>query len=109
MTDGRITDEARWRWPRSAGWPLAWRTGPTKPVAPASRRRTDHGGRHVAGHAIGVPGLLAGALTDLFGLVESGALRAVPGGEYAMSEARLAHEALRSRGTVGKLMLDPTR
>ena len=34
-------------------------------------------------------------------------LRVVAGGEYALADARLAHEALRSRGTTGKLVLNP--
>jgi NADPH2:quinone reductase len=112
MTGGRITDEsvvALAPFGRLAFYGMANRTSP-KPVAPASllAHSTTVAGMWLA-HALRVPGLLADALTDLFGLVESGALRAVPGGEYAMSQAHLAHEALRSRRTVGKLMLDPTR
>jgi NADPH2:quinone reductase len=58
-------------------------------------------------HAVRVPGLLAGALADLFQLVESGRMRAVPGGDYPLSQARQAHEDLRARRTVGKLVLNP--
>ncbi|KZB87495.1 quinone oxidoreductase family protein [Amycolatopsis regifaucium] len=47
------------------------------------------------------------ALDDLFSLALAGQIRAVAGGEYALSDARAAHEALRSRGTSGKLLLDP--
>ncbi|WP_020664721.1 quinone oxidoreductase family protein [Amycolatopsis benzoatilytica] len=61
-------------------------------------------------HAFGLPGNVFGtALSDLFGMVEAGKLRAVAGGEYALADARAAHEALRSRGTTGKLLLDPRR
>jgi len=61
-------------------------------------------------HAFGLPGNVFGtALTDLFGMVEAGKLRAVAGGEYPLADARAAHEALRSRGTTGKLVLDPRR
>ena len=60
-------------------------------------------------HAFRVPGLLPGAMADLFALVAAGDLRAVAGGEYPLSEARRAHEDLRARRTVGKLVLDPTR
>jgi len=59
-------------------------------------------------HVFRLPGNIFGtALTDLFDLVREGKLKAIPGGEYALSDARGAHEALRSRKTVGKLLLDP--
>ncbi|MFI2363222.1 zinc-binding alcohol dehydrogenase family protein [Promicromonospora sp. NPDC019610] len=60
-------------------------------------------------HVFRLPGNLYGrALTELFDLARSGQIRAVAGGEHPLSDARGAHEALRSRGTVGKLLLDPT-
>ena len=40
-------------------------------------------------------------------LVEAGTLRAVAGGDYPLSQARRAHEDLRARRTVGKLVLNP--
>ena len=56
-----------------------------------------------------LPGNVVGrAMTDLFELALAGKIRAISGGEYSLSEARKAHEALRSRGTVGKLLLDPS-
>ncbi|MEV7039074.1 NADPH:quinone oxidoreductase family protein [Amycolatopsis sp. NPDC051061] len=59
-------------------------------------------------HVFRLPGNVFGtALTELFGLVLEGKLKAIPGGEFALSDARGAHEALRSRKTVGKLLLDP--
>ncbi|MFD8492222.1 zinc-binding alcohol dehydrogenase family protein [Amycolatopsis sp. NPDC059657] len=61
-------------------------------------------------HALSLPGNVYGrAMTELFELAVAGKIRAVAGGEYGLSEARKAHEALRSRGTVGKLLLDPAR
>ncbi|WP_410604790.1 quinone oxidoreductase family protein [Amycolatopsis sp. lyj-90] len=61
-------------------------------------------------HVFQLPGNVFGtALTELFDLVQARELRAIPGGEYALSDARAAHEALRSRGTMGKLLLDPTK
>lgn len=61
-------------------------------------------------HVFRLPGDLYGtALNELFDLARSGRIRTVAGGEYALSDARAAHEALHSRGTVGKLVLDPTR
>jgi NADPH2:quinone reductase len=59
-------------------------------------------------HVFKIPGNVFGrALDDLFSLALAGQIRAVAGGEYALSDARAAHEALRSRGTSGKLLLDP--
>ncbi len=61
-------------------------------------------------HVFKLPGNVFGqALEELFALVRDGRLRAISGGEYALSDARSAHEALRSRGTVGKLLLDPAK
>ncbi len=110
MTGGRVTDEsvaALAPFGRLAFYGMANRTQPT-PLAPASLLAHS---RTVAGmwlvHAVRVPGLLAGALTDLFQLVESGRMRAVPGGDYPLSQARQAHEDLRARRTFGKLVLNP--
>ena len=59
-------------------------------------------------HVFSRPGNLFGmAMNELFELAVAGKIRAVSGGVYGLSEARKAHEALRSRGTVGKLLLDP--
>jgi NADPH2:quinone reductase len=61
-------------------------------------------------HAFTLPGNVFGrAMTELFDLALAGKVRAISGGEYGLSEARKAHEALRSRGTMGKLLLDPSR
>jgi NADPH2:quinone reductase len=57
----------------------------------------------------GDPRLLGDPLTELFGLVADGTLRPIVGGEYALSEVATAHEDMRARRTVGKLVLDPTR
>jgi len=38
-----------------------------------------------------------------------GELRTVVGDTYALGDARQAHEDLRARRTVGKLLLDPSR
>lgn len=45
-------------------------------------------------------------MTELLDLVVRGELEVLTGGRYALADARSAHEALRSRGTVGKLILD---
>ena len=44
---------------------------------------------------------------ELLDMVASGELRAIVGGTYPLGEARRAHEDLRERRTVGKLVLDP--
>jgi NADPH:quinone reductase len=52
---------------------------------------------------------LAAPMRELLELTAAGELRPVVGGTYGLSEARRAHEDLRSRRTVGKLLLDPSR
>ncbi len=112
MTGGRVTDEslaALAPFGRLAFYGMASRALPT-PVSPASllAHSTTVAGMWLV-HAMGVPGLLQTALDELFALVAAGQLRAVAGGDYPLSEARRAHEELRSRATVGKLTLDPSR
>jgi NADPH2:quinone reductase len=112
MTGGRVTDQslaALAPFGRLAFYGMASRQEPT-PIPPAkllARSQT------VAGmwlpHAFRIPGLVPAAMAELFDLVGQGRLRAVAGGEYPLSEARRAHEELRSRRTVGKLVLDPSR
>ena len=53
--------------------------------------------------------MIAEPLDELFGLVASGDLRVIEGGEYGLSEARRAHEDMQARRTSGKLVLDPSR
>lgn len=55
------------------------------------------------------PAMLSLPLAELFALVQDGKLRAIIGGEYGLSEIATAHEDMRARRTVGKLVLDPTR
>jgi NADPH2:quinone reductase len=112
MTGGRITDQslaALAPFGRLAFYGMANRT-PPEPVAPASllAHSTAVVGMWLM-HAMGVPGLVEGAVADLFELVRAGRLRAVAGGDYPLSQVREAHQAMRSRTTVGKLTLDPNR
>ncbi len=61
-------------------------------------------------HAMRDPArLLAGPMAEMMDLVTRGDLRAIVGDTYPLSEARRAHEDLRARRTVGKLLLDPSR
>jgi NADPH2:quinone reductase len=112
MTGGRVTDEslaALAPFGRLAFYGMANRQQP-KPVPPGSllAHSTTVAGMWLP-HAFRFPGLVAGAMTELFDLVAAGRLRAVAGGEYPLSEARRAHEDLRARRSVGKLVLDPSR
>jgi NADPH2:quinone reductase len=45
---------------------------------------------------------------ELLEALATGALRVTIGGVYPLSEAARAHEALESRTSAGKLLLDPT-
>jgi len=112
MTGGRVTDQslaALAPFGRLAFYGMASREQPS-PIRPGNllSHSTTVAGMWLA-HAFLLPGdVLRPAIAELFSLVSEGTLRVVPGGEYALSEARKAHEALRSRNTVGKLVLDPS-
>jgi NADPH2:quinone reductase len=88
---------------------MAGREDPT-PVAPGALMARS---RAVIGfwlaHCMRRPEMLAGPMTELFRLAADGRLRPLVGGEYALSEARRAHEDIRARHTFGKLTLDPSR
>lgn len=58
-------------------------------------------------HCMTKPGMMDAAMTDLIELVDSGKLRTIDGGSFPLSDARAAHEAIRGRGTSGKLILVP--
>jgi NADPH2:quinone reductase len=112
MTGGRITDQslaALAPFGRLAFYGMANRQPPT-PVAPATllAHSTTIAGMWLP-HAFRLPGVMPQAMAELFALVAEGRLRAINGGEYALSEARRAHEDLRARRTTGKLILDPSR
>ena len=59
-------------------------------------------------HCLARPEMVASALQGLFGLVAGGELRAVVGETYPLADAPRAHRDLAGRGTVGKLVLDPS-
>jgi NADPH2:quinone reductase len=85
-----------------------------EPTAPVDLGRLTVRSQGVIGfwlaHAMRDPArMLRGPMTELLDLVARGELRAVVGDTYPMSEARRAHEDLRGRRTVGKLLLDPAR
>jgi NADPH2:quinone reductase len=113
MTGGTVTDQslkALAPFGRLAFYGMASRKPPT-PVSPATlmAHSTTIAGMWLA-HVFQLPGNVMGtALDELFTLVTEGRLRVVAGGEYALGEARRAHEDLRARRTTGKLVLDPSR
>jgi NADPH:quinone reductase len=82
-------------------------------AAPVDPSRLMKGSKTIAGFWLADcfrnPALLGDPLAELFDLTASGKLRPIVGGEYALSEVATAHEDLRARRTVGKLVLDPTR
>lgn len=57
--------------------------------------------------AVGTPDMVARPLTELLAMVQRGELRPLPGQSYPLAEARLAHEDLRGRRTMGKVILTP--
>ncbi|MEU4608617.1 zinc-binding dehydrogenase [Kribbella sp. NPDC023972] len=82
-------------------------------AAPIDASRLMKGSKTIAGFWLAdcfrEPALLGDPLAELFDLTASGKLRPIVGGEYALSDVATAHEDLRARRTVGKLVLDPTR
>ncbi|MGW6275979.1 quinone oxidoreductase family protein [Kribbella sp. NPDC055071] len=81
-----------------------------QPIAPA---RLMKGSKTVAGFwlvdSLRDPKRFAGALSELFELTANGELRPIVGAEYGLSEVAQAHQDMRDRKTVGKLLLDPSR
>jgi NADPH2:quinone reductase len=90
---------------RSVIYGMAGRV-PPQPIDPGMLMGTS---RAVIGfwlvHAAAKPGMMDASVKDLLQLIESGELKVIVGGSYPLADARLAHEALRGRGTSGKLIL----
>lgn len=59
-------------------------------------------------HCFAKQDMLHPPMRELLDLTLAGQLRPVVGATYPLADARLAHESLRSRGSVGKLLLDPS-
>jgi NADPH2:quinone reductase len=113
MTGGTVTDQslaALAPFGRLAFYGMASREQPAPIQAPALLKYSTAVIGMWLPHVFGLPGeVMRRAMTELFELAAAGDLRVVSGGEYGLGEARLAHEALRSRRTAGKLVLDPSQ
>jgi NADPH2:quinone reductase len=113
MTGGRVTDQsiaALAPFGRLAFYGMASREQPKSVQLGALLSHSTTISGMWLPHALSLPGNVFGtAMAELFDLSLAGKIGAVPGGVYGLSEARKAHEALRSRATVGKLILNPRR
>lgn len=112
MTGGRVTDQslaALAPFGRLAFYGMAGRVEPSKVSPRELQRRSATVSGFWLMHAFARPELLAEAYAELTARVAAGALRVIRGGDHPMSDVRQAHEALRSRRTTGKLVLDPRR
>ena len=58
-------------------------------------------------HCFGKKELMNDVIEQLFALVVAGKLKPVIGATFPMSQAAIAHKAMRSRETTGKITLDP--
>ena len=58
-------------------------------------------------HLTRTPELIGEAMSDLFEAVLAGELEPIVGNTYPLADARRAHEDIRARGTIGKLVLTP--
>jgi NADPH2:quinone reductase len=94
---------------RIATFGMAGRVAP-KPVDPSALMI---GSRSVIGfwltNCIGRPGMIHEPMAEMLDLVAEGRLSPVVGATYPLAEAKQAHEDLRSRRSIGKLVIDPTK
>lgn len=112
MTGGASTDQsvaALAPFGRLAFYGMASRVPPTPVPLPSLLAHSTTVSGMWLPHAFTVPGLMPQVMAELFELVADGDLRVIAGGDYALADARRAHEDLRSRSTIGKLVLDPRR
>jgi len=91
---------------RLATFGMASRTPPSPVTAGELMARS----RAVIGfwlaHCFGNPSMLQPQMQELLDMVVKGTLKPLVGATYPLADARAAHESLRSRGSVGKLVLD---
>jgi NADPH2:quinone reductase len=111
MVGGRIFDQslaALAPFGRLVFYGMAGRLAPA-PIAPPVLLGSSAG---VLGfwlvHCLRRPEMIREPMRELLDMAASGRLRPVEGATYRLSEVRAAHEDLRARRTVGKVVLDPT-
>ena len=112
MVGGQTFDkslEALAHFGRLITYGMASRVAPTS-VAPGSLMA---GTKTVSGfwlsHCFAKPELFHQVITELFTMIADGRVRPVIGARFGLSEAIQAHEQMRSRGSTGKITLDPAR
>jgi NADPH2:quinone reductase len=92
---------------RLATFGMAGRT-PPKPIEAGSLLQ---GSKAVIGfwlvHCLSKPGMVKEPMAEMLQMVAAGNLSPIVGATYPLADAHRAHEDLRSRGTTGKLVLDP--
>lgn len=88
---------------------MASREAPSKVFPPALMARSQGVVGFWLAHAMNDPaGMLAPQMAELLQLVDDGELRVITDDPYPLSEAARAHEDMRARRTVGKVVLDTT-
>ena len=112
MVGGQTFDkslEALAHFGRLITYGMASRVAPTS-VAPGSLMA---GTKTVSGfwlaHCFAKPELFHHVIAELFTMIADGRVRPVIGARFGLSEAIQAHEQMRSRGSTGKITLDPAR
>ena len=111
MTEGRITDEsiaALAPFGRLAFYGMASRRPPAGGTGRAARPLDDDR-RNVARTRRAGAGSARRCADRPLRSRRGRDTAAIPGGDYPLADARQAHEDLRARRTVGKLVLDPRR
>ncbi|HEV7208815.1 MAG TPA: NADPH:quinone oxidoreductase family protein [Mycobacteriales bacterium] len=110
MTGGRIFDESL-KALAPFGRLVTYGMASRRPGTPLTAAELMSRSRAVIGfwlaHCFTRPAMMSAAMDELIALTAAGSLCPVVGGEYPLSQAREAHEAIRSRATTGKLVLDP--
>lgn len=83
------------------------------PPRPITTGELMHGTKTVSGfwlsHCFGRKDLLNDVISELFGLIIGKKIRPIIGETFALSDAGSAHKVMRSRSTVGKILLDPAK